>query len=132
MFKVQERVKEGTLKVLSESEFCELLNIQHRFNYEQDIDVDNPLYGKVCVFTGTLDRFTRTQAEKIVESIGGIIGKGVTKKTAYLILGNNDYNLAVKNGKSNKQKKAEELLLQGCDIKIIPEDTFYEMIGEDL
>ena len=59
MFKVQERVKEGTLKVLSESEFCELLNIQHRFNYEQDIDVDNPLYGKVCVFTGTLDRFTR-------------------------------------------------------------------------
>lgn len=132
MFKAQERVNEGTLKVLSESEFCGLLNIQQPFKYEQDIDVNNPLYGKVCVFTGTLDRFTRTQAEKIVESIGGIIGKGVTKKTSYLILGNNDYNLAIKNGKSNKQKKAEELQLQGCGIKIIPEDTFYEMIGEDL
>lgn len=118
--------------LISESKFCELLNIQYKFSYEQQIDINSPLYNKVCVFTGTLERFTRTQAEKIVESIGGIIRKDVTRKNSYLILGNNDYNLAVKNGKSNKQKKAEELQLQNFDIKIIPKDFFYEMISENL
>ena len=52
----------------------------------------------------------------------------VTKETNYLILGNNDYCTSIKDGKSIKQKKAEKLKLDGQDIEILSEDTFYDMI----
>lgn len=95
------------------------------------IDKDNPLYGKVCVFTGTLQRYSRQEAAQIVVNIGGSCLNNVTKKTNYLIMGNNDYCAAIKDGKSTKQKKAEEYKLKGCDIEIIPENVFYDMISSD-
>ncbi len=94
------------------------------------IDPDNPLYGKVCVFTGKLEKFERKDAMQIVANLGGINGDGVTKKTNYLILGNNDYCSTIKDGKSSKQKKAEQYKLDGYDIEIIPESIFYEMISD--
>lgn len=130
MFNAQNRMKENNLIVISESDFCNKLGIPTTFKIDKELDEKNILYGKTCVFTGTLERMSRKQAETIVTSIGGIIGKGVTKKTNYLILGNNDYNAAVKNGKSSKHKKAEELQAKGSEIEIIPEDIFYELIGE--
>ena len=93
------------------------------------IDEDNPLYGQVCVFTGILQQYTRQEAAQIVVNIGGICANNVTKKTNYLILGNNDYCAAIKDGKSSKQKKAEAYKLNGQDIEIIPESVFYDMIG---
>ena len=92
-------------------------------------DPNSPLYGKVCVFTGTLERFTRKQAAQIVVNLGGICGDNVTAKTNFLILGNSDYCKSIKDGKSSKQKKAEGLKLKGKDIEIIPESVFYDMIG---
>ena len=92
-------------------------------------DPSSPLYGKVCVFTGTLERFTRKQAVQLVVNLGGICGDNVTAKTNFLILGNNDYCKSIKDGKSSKQKKAEGLKLKGKDIEIIPESVFYDMIG---
>ncbi len=92
---------------------------------------DSRLYGKVCVFTGTLSQFTRSEAAQLVVNIGGICANGVTKKTNYLILGNNDYCSQIKDGKSNKQKKAEEYKLAGYDIEILPEDEFYSMLMEE-
>ena len=94
-------------------------------------DEDNPLYGKVCVFTGMLQRYTRQEAAQIVVNIGGTCGNSVTKRTNYLIMGNNDYCAAIKDGKSTKQKKAEEYKLKGQDIEIIPESVFYDMIGSE-
>lgn len=96
-----------------------------------DFDETNPLYKKVCVFTGTLEKYTRQQAAQIVVNLGGICGNTVSKKTDYLILGNNDYCSTIKNGKSSKQKKAEEYKLKGQDIEIIPESVFYDMISEN-
>lgn len=90
----------------------------------------NPLYGKVCVFTGTLERMLRKEAMQIVVNIGGIVADSVTKKTNFLILGNSDYCSSIKDGKSTKQKKAEKLKLAGHDIEIIPESVFYSMITE--
>lgn len=92
---------------------------------------DSPLYGKVCVFTGTLSQFSRSEAAQLVTNIGGICANGVTKKTNYLILGNNDYCSTIKDGKSNKQKKAEEYKLAGYDIEILPENEFYSMLMEE-
>ncbi len=95
------------------------------------LDESSPLFGKVCVFTGALEGMTRKEAMQIVANIGGICGDGVTKKTNYLILGNNDYCASIKDGKSSKQKKAEKLILEGADLQIIPESVFFDMISSD-
>lgn len=92
-------------------------------------DEDSPFLGKMCVFTGTLERMVRRDAMQIVVNMGGICGDNVTAKTNYLILGNNDYKSNIKDGKSSKQKKAESLILKGKDISIISENVFYDMIS---
>lgn len=93
-----------------------------------EFDEDNQLYGKVCVFTGTLEKMLRKEAMQIVVNLGGICGDNVTSQTNYLILGNNDYCKSIKDGKSNKQKKAEKLKKEGQDIEIISENVFYDML----
>ena len=92
-----------------------------------EFDISNPLYGSVCVFTGALEKMPRREAMQIVKDLGGECGDSVTKKTNYLILGNNDFCKTIKDGKSSKQKKAEKLQLEGQDIRIISENVFYEM-----
>lgn len=95
-----------------------------------DFDISHPLYNKVCVFTGTLEKMIRKDAMQIVANLGGINADSVTSKTNYLILGNNDYCKLIKDGKSNKQKKAEKLKLEGHDIEIITENVFYDIISQ--
>lgn len=90
---------------------------------------DSPLFGKVCVITGVLQKMTRREAMQIIVDIGGINGDSVTKDTNFLILGNNDYCTTIVGGKSTKHKRAEKLKLKGQDIEIISENTFYDMIG---
>lgn len=99
-------------------------------NNSAEIDIDNPFYGKICVFTGTLERMTRAEAAQLVANLGGICADSITKKTNFLILGNNDYCPLIKNGKSSKHKKAEKLKLEGQDIEIMPESMFYAIIEE--
>lgn len=131
MFKAQQRVEEGTIALISETDFCNQLGIPTTFGITREKNESNPLFKRNCVFTGVLERMSRKQAEAIVQSIGGEIGKSVTKKTEYLILGNNDYNASVKNGKSTKHMKAEQYQSQGLEIEIIPEDIFYQLISEE-
>lgn len=97
---------------------------------KENIDHSHPLFGKVCVFTGTLEKMTRAEAAQIVVDFGGICENGVTSRSNFLILGNNDYCKSIKDGKSNKQKKAEKLILNGQDLQILPEDVFYDMLTE--
>ena len=93
-----------------------------------DIDEENPLYGKNIVFTGALERMERKYAFQVVVNLGGIPSDNVTKKTNLLVLGNNDYCKTIKDGKSSKQKKAEQYIIDGLDIEIVPESVFYEII----
>lgn len=92
---------------------------------------DSPLYGKICVFTGALERMQRKEAIQLVVNLGGTCGDNVTAKTNFLILGNNDYCTTIKDGKSTKQKKAEALILKGNDLQILSETAFYDMISEE-
>ena len=94
-----------------------------------EIDEDNFFYNKHCVFTGKLEKMTRKDAMQLVVNVGGILDNSVTKKTNYLILGNNDYCSSIKDGKSSKHKKAEKYKLEGQDIEIIDEDTFYNLFN---
>ena len=145
MLKAIELEKEGTLRILSEPEFLKLLGydapsqFSHRSSQidiksmeaqTDDFDESHPLYGKMCVFTGTLDKMQRKDAMQAVLDHGGEIGNGVTKKTNFLILGCNDFCSSIKDGKSTKHKKAEEYQLKGFDIEIIDEDLFYAMLNE--
>lgn len=97
-------------------------------NLPEFIDETSIFYNKECVFTGKLDKMIRKAAMQLVVDLGGSCGGNVTKKTNYLILGNNDYCSTIKDGKSGKQKKAEKLKLEGQDIEIITETVFYDMI----
>lgn len=90
-------------------------------------DVTDPAYGKTFVFTGILDRMTRREAMQLVVDHGGFCEDRVTARTNYLVLGNNDYCKSIKDGKSNKQKKAEKLILEGQNLEIISENVFCEM-----
>lgn len=94
-----------------------------------EIDEDNFFYQKHVVFTGKLERMLRKDAMQLVVNLGGILDNSVNKHTNYLILGNNDYNAILKGEKSSKHKKAEKLKLEGQDISIIDEYTFYDLLN---
>lgn len=96
------------------------------------INEDSPFFGKVCVFTGALEAFTRREAFQLIADIGGVPADNVTKKTNFLILGNNDYCPTIRDGKSNKQKAAEKLIAGGADLQILPESLFIDMLADDL
>lgn len=48
-----------------------------------------PLAGKSFVFTGSLTGFTRTEAKRLVESLGGTVTEALSKATAYLVAAEN-------------------------------------------
>ncbi len=87
-----------------------------------------PFEDRICVFTGKLQRMDRKAAIQLLEGLGGTHAERVTSKTNYLILGNHDYCSNIDSGKSNKQRRAEELKEKGNDINIISENVFYDLI----
>ncbi len=96
-----------------------------------DFDETTPFFGRVFAFTGEL-QMKRREAMQIVADLGGIPADSVTKKTNFLVLGNNDYCPLIKDGKSAKQKKAEKLMSEGQDICIITEEVFMDMLSDTL
>ncbi len=85
--------------------------------------VGGKLEGKSFVFTGTLENFSRNDAQARVKALGGETPSGVSKTLTYLVVG------AGKGAKSSKQKKAEKLKDGGAAIEILSEDAFLKMIG---
>ena len=75
---------------------------------------DSRFAGISFVLTGTLDHFTRDEASAIIESFGGKTSSSVSKKTGYVLAGENA---------GSKLTKAENL-----GIRIITETEFEEMI----
>lgn len=88
----------------------------------------NPLFGKTVVFTGALCGMPRTEAESIVAAAGGVVGKGVTKKTNLIVCGYQDPSVLNGHEKSSKLLKAEQYAAEGYDIQIVPEEDFRKMI----
>ena len=75
---------------------------------------DERFSGLTFVLTGTLSQFTRDEASAIIESFGGKAASSVSKKTSYVLAGENA---------GSKLTKAESL-----GVRIISEDEFAEMI----
>lgn len=76
--------------------------------------VDMRFEGKTFVLTGTLTAFTRSEATKIIESFGGKASSSVSKKTDYVLAGEDA---------GSKLKKANDL-----GINVISEEEFGQMI----
>jgi DNA ligase (NAD+) len=74
-----------------------------------------PLAGKKFVFTGKLDDFTRDEAKRAVEDLGGRATSSVSGETDYLVAGKNS-------GSKYDDAKAE-------GVEIISEEDFKEMIN---
>ena len=70
--------------------------------------------GKTFVLTGALSKFTRDEATEKIELFGGKAAGSVSKKTSYVVVGENA---------GSKERKAREL-----GIPILTEDEFLEMI----
>lgn len=91
-------------------------------------DEDHPFFQKVCIFTGTLS-IPRRKAMQMIANVGGINGDNVTKETNFLIVGSTDYIASLKGNKSSKLKKAEKLIQDNQDIKILTEKTFLDLLN---
>ena len=75
---------------------------------------DNRFCGMIFVLTGTLSKFTRSEASAIIENFGGKTSSSVSKKTSYVLAGEEA---------GSKLTKANDL-----GIKVISEDDFENMI----
>ncbi len=75
---------------------------------------DNRFAGMTFVLTGALSRFTREEATEQIENFGGKASGSVSKKTTYVVVGENA---------GSKERKAREL-----GIPVLTEEEFWEMI----
>lgn len=77
--------------------------------------IDSALTGKTVVVTGTLPTLGRKEAQELIERYGGKASSSVSKKTDYLLAGENA---------GSKLAKAQEL-----GITVISESELYQMLG---
>jgi len=77
---------------------------------------DGPLAGKTLVVTGTLEGFTRQEAEEAIRSAGGRASSSVSKKTDYVVAGAEA---------GSKRAKAEKL-----GVPILDEAAFRGLLGD--
>ena len=83
--------------------------------YQEKEGEDDRFSGKTFVLTGTLEKYTRGEATNIIEKFGGKTSSSVSKKTDYVLAGEEA---------GSKLTKAQNL-----GVKIISEKEFEEMIG---
>ena len=81
---------------------------------EQEENIDNRFEGKTFVLTGSLEKYSRNEAADIIEKFGGKTSGSVSKKTDYVLAGEEA---------GSKLAKAEKL-----GITIINENQFEELI----
>ena len=82
----------------------------------EEIQQQSPITGKTVVVTGTLPTLDRREAEAVIERLGGKAAGSVSKKTSYVLAGENA---------GSKLAKAREL-----GIPVISEEEFFQLIGE--
>ena len=80
----------------------------------EDGENDNRFLEKTFVLTGTLEKYTRKEAEEIIEKFGGKVSGSVSKKTDYVLAGDDA---------GSKLDKAQKL-----GVTVISEQEFDNMI----
>jgi DNA ligase (NAD+) len=101
------------LKLLNELESLGL-NLQSQKSRKGE---GGNLNGQTFLFTGTLNRLKRSEAEETVEKNGGKLLSGVSSKLNYLVVGDDA---------GSKLEKAKKI----PSIHILTEDEFIRLMGE--
>ena len=78
-------------------------------------EAGGPLEGKTLVVTGTLEGFSRTEAEEAIRAAGGKVAGSVSKKTDYLVAGESA---------GSKLAKAQEL-----GVEVLDEEGFRRLLA---
>lgn len=100
------------------AELCERLHaagVQTRIERQKTEQLDERFVGKQFVLTGTLSSFTRDEAKGLIESRGGRVMSSVSKKTDFVVAGEEA---------GSKLDKAEEL-----GVAVLDEAAFKKMLG---
>jgi len=100
---------------IKEIEYMKRYGIKAVFT-EEKIEKTGFLTGKSFVFTGGLKSFSREDAKKIVEDLGGSTSSDVSAKTDYVVVGDEP---------GSKYEKAKKL-----GLKIISEEEFKKMVSK--
>jgi DNA ligase (NAD+) len=80
----------------------------------EEENTDNRFEGKTFVLTGALSKYSRDEASDIIEKLGGKTSGSVSKKTSYVLAGEDA---------GSKLTKAQNL-----GVTVITEEEFEEMI----
>lgn len=91
-----------------------LKTYQLNMEYKEDGSGDNRFEGMTFVLTGTLEKYTRDEAAEMIEKLGGKTSGSVSKKTTYVLAGEDA---------GSKLTKAQQL-----GVKVINEAEFDEMV----
>jgi DNA ligase (NAD+) len=79
------------------------------------VDQTSPISGKTVVFTGTLERMTRSEAKAKAERLGAKVAGSVSKNTDYVVAGP---------GAGSKLKNAKDL-----GVTVLSEDEWLKLLG---
>ncbi|MDZ4664588.1 MAG: NAD-dependent DNA ligase LigA [Bacteroidota bacterium] len=90
--------------------------LQFEISADQQQATSNKLEGKTIVVSGVFTKFSRDQIKELIELNGGTNSSSISKKTSYVLAG--------ENMGPEKLKKAENL-----KVPIISEEDFEKMIG---
>lgn len=111
-------VAESVLEFFKEEKIInsinELLALGVNPYFEETKVIDNPFMTKTVVVTGSLEGYSRTEIKDRLESLGAKVSGSVSKKTDYVVAGNEP---------GSKYEKAVEL-----GVKILTEEEFNSML----
>lgn len=83
---VANSIREFFLQEQTEDLIKRLKEAGVNMEYQEEI-LDDRFDGKTFVITGSLEKYTRTEASNIIEKFGGKVSGSVSKKTDYLLAG---------------------------------------------
>lgn len=121
VYEIGPKISESVANFFSDKHNLKLVERLRKAGLKFEIDKSitqkiNPLFAnKTFVLTGTLEKYKRDEAAKIIEDLGGKTSSSVSKKTDFVLAGSDA---------GSKLEKARAL-----GVKVIDENEFEKMIG---